>query len=133
MQLKCFIIIFCHIYLPNINHHIKSLMWTEMQHIQLLLRCEYSQYVSDILWLHTIALTSSCNPIWNVVRRVFVLVQAKRDDSSHAGLISLMFLKHLNKYPVKFIFTLFYGQPIICIHNYFTHLYTLPFKMNKYF
>ncbi len=40
MQLKFFIIIFCHIYLLNINHHMKSLICTEMQHTQLLLRCE---------------------------------------------------------------------------------------------
>ncbi len=26
MQLKCFIIIFCHMYLPNINYHMKSLV-----------------------------------------------------------------------------------------------------------
>ncbi len=30
---------FCHIYLPKINHHIKSLMCTELQHTQLLLGC----------------------------------------------------------------------------------------------
>ncbi len=29
----------CHIYLPNIYHHMMSLMCTELQHIQLLLRC----------------------------------------------------------------------------------------------
>ncbi len=32
MELKCFIIIFCHIYLSNINHDIKSLVCTERQH-----------------------------------------------------------------------------------------------------
>ncbi len=32
---------------------------------------------------------------------LFVLVLAKRDDSSQAGLISPMFLKHLNKYPAN--------------------------------
>ncbi len=31
---------FCHIYLPNINHHIKILVCTELQHTQLLLRCD---------------------------------------------------------------------------------------------
>ncbi len=32
---------------------------------------------------------------------LFVLVLVKRDHSSQAGLISPMFLKHLNKYPAN--------------------------------
>ncbi len=35
---------YCDIYLRNINHHIKSLMSTELQHIQLLLRCVRYSY-----------------------------------------------------------------------------------------
>ncbi len=34
MQLKCLIIIFCHIYLPNINYCMKSMMCTELPHTQ---------------------------------------------------------------------------------------------------
>ncbi len=39
---------YCHIYLPNINHHIMSLMCTELQHTQLLLRCDTSFEVENL-------------------------------------------------------------------------------------
>ncbi len=40
MQLECFhYYYFCHIYLPNINNNIKSLVCTELQHTKLLLSC----------------------------------------------------------------------------------------------
>ncbi len=37
-MLHCYYV--CHIYLPNINHHMKSLLCTELQHTQLLLSCD---------------------------------------------------------------------------------------------
>ncbi len=61
---------FCHIYLPNINHHMKSLMCTELQLTQLILRCvltsgvsqkEATQYLTlTWLWFTYLATYSLC-------------------------------------------------------------------------
>ncbi len=46
---------FCYIYLPNINHHMISLMRTELQHTQLLLRYGYCDPpMTMIVALHNI-------------------------------------------------------------------------------
>ncbi len=34
------LLLFCHVYHPNINHHMEGLNCNELQSIQLLLRCE---------------------------------------------------------------------------------------------